>query len=88
MGEWFFVRVLLVIVVLNIRGVDMLKVSGLRRELLDLGYIPFHVQKRREVWTHPAVRRRLVINNSCYGSVQSEQVEAVKRFRRGMVVYE
>jgi predicted RNA binding protein YcfA (HicA-like mRNA interferase family) len=67
----------------------MLKVRKLRTMLREGGYRSRPGRGSHEVWVHPLQPRRRVVLTGCDGDeAKPYQVARVRKFRKGMMVYD
>ncbi len=67
----------------------MMKLREAQAELIKLGFTTRPGHNGHEAWTNPTdqPRRRVVLSSSENGEIRPEQVEKIRRYRRGMMVY-
>lgn len=67
----------------------MIKIRHVRTELKALGFEPKAGKGSHEIWTDPqAPQHRLVLSGSDGSDALKYQLARVRKFRRGMMVYE
>ena len=65
----------------------MARLQATRTELRQLGFEGRRSQSGSEVWIDPNQRRRVVLGKAGDKTMKPSQVEKIRKFRRGTMIY-